>query len=220
MVIVPAGEFWMGSDSGDADESPTHLVYLDEFYIDLYEVTNAAYQVCVLNGVCGEPQDSSYYSDPAWAAHPVVYIDWYAAESYCEWRGARLPSESEWEKAARGTDQRTFPWGEGIDGSYANYNGELGGTTPVGSYGFGASAYGLYDMAGNVWEWVLDWYSNTYYQESPASNPFGPESGDGPVLRGGSFPDGAEFLRASYRLYKEPTFNNSDVGFRCARYAP
>lgn len=164
MVLVPAGEFTMGSENGADDEKPVHQVDLDAFYIDTYEVSNVLYKTCVDAGVCKEPRDvqshtrSNYYDNPRYDNYPVIYVDWYMATAYCEWRGARLPIESEWEKAARGTVGRTYPWGEGIDCSLSNYGACFGDTTAVGSYESDKSPYGVYDMAGNVMEWVADWY--------------------------------------------------------------
>jgi len=166
MRYVPSGAFSMGSNSGEADEHPVHVVDLSAYYMDKFEVTNIQYKACVDAGRCQIPQldsatRSNYYGNPGYNDYPVIVVSWSVAKTYCEWRGARLPSEAEWEKAARGTDGRTYPWGEGINCNRANY-GKLrrcvGDTTRVGSYESGRSPYGLYDMVGNVWEWVSDWY--------------------------------------------------------------
>jgi formylglycine-generating enzyme required for sulfatase activity len=220
MVLVPEGKFTMGSNSGEADEKPPHEVFLDAFHIDKYEVTNAFYKVCVEAGVCQQPA-TDRYNNSQYAQHPVVYVDWNMAKEYCEWRGARLPTEAEWEKAARGTDGRTYPWGEGIDCSYANYDDGtkscVGDTTPVGKYPKGVSPYGAYDMAGNLREWVADWYDPNYYSSSPDTNPPGPANGDSRVWRGGSWVSGVGDLRSADRVRSLPTRASSDLGFRCSR---
>lgn len=158
MVLVPEGEFTMGSDIGPSVEQPAHKVFLDTYYIDKFEVTNVQYKVCVEEGVCEQPTDATNFNNSDYAQHPVVWVDWNMARTYCEWRGARLPTEAEWEKAARGTDGRTYPWGEKLDSTYANYGKRINNTTSVGEYPKGVSPYGAYDMAGNVWEWVDSWY--------------------------------------------------------------
>lgn len=242
MVLIPAGEFTMGRSAKDEftgcqalnqdcqlsafmDEEPVHQVALDAFSIDKTEVTNAFYQACEDQGTCTPPQASNsntqanYYGNPEFSDYPVIYVTWEQAKTYCEWRGARLPTEAEWEKAARGTDGRTYPWGENIDESFANFNYRVGDTTAVGSYEKGKSPYGLYDMAGNVWEWVADWYSETYYGQSPAENPTGPASGTMRVLRGGSWGLVGLSVSASYRYANDPVATSPDLGFRCAKDA-
>jgi formylglycine-generating enzyme required for sulfatase activity len=221
MVLIPAGEFLMGSTDADkdaaSDEKPQHKVYLDAYDIDLTEVTNTMYRACVEAGVCSKPS-CSYYDDSGRAQHPVVCVDWNQAVAYCEWRGARLPTEAEWEKAARGTDGRIYPWGESIECDRANYGGTygcVGDTTKVGSYPSGASPYGLLDMAGNVWEWVQDWYLETFYQNTPFENPLGPSSGEYRVLRGGSWYGNDNYLRVAVRYNLNPTGQISSIGFRC-----
>jgi formylglycine-generating enzyme required for sulfatase activity len=217
MVYVLAGEFIMGSDEGDIDEQPMHTVYLDAFYIDRTEVTNAQYRECAEAGACSQPQDTVWYNDPNRAEHPVVWVSWCQANDYCRWAGERLPTEAEWEKAARGTDGRTYPWGEGIDCDRAQYSECGGGTVPVGSKPQGASPYGALDMAGNVWEWVADWYDSGYYSRSPGRNPPGPDYGRYRVLRGGSWYDGQRDARCAIRFLYNPWIRFNDVGFRCAR---
>jgi formylglycine-generating enzyme required for sulfatase activity len=219
MNLVPAGTFKMGSEKYD-DEKPIHDVYLDAFYMDMYEVTNAAYKNCVDAGKCELPSNADKYNDAAYAEHPVVYVNWNQAKTYCEWRGSRLPTEAEWEKAARGVDGRTYPWGEGIDCSKANYYGCVRSTSEVGSYESGKSPYGIYDMAGNAREWVNDWYDENYYQNSPASNPLGPSSGQYRVLRGGSWYYSDNLARSAYRFSNSPDLINFNFGFRCARSLP
>jgi formylglycine-generating enzyme required for sulfatase activity len=258
LVLVSAGEFIMGSaDFEGTAEQPVHMVYLDAFYIDRYEVTNALYKDCVDAGACQPPQSigsstrSAYYGSPDFDNYPVIYVDWNMAKTYCEWRGGGLPTEAQWEKAGRGTDGRTYPWGEGIDCNRANYNkvisssGEVGcpvelpslgsfvsyqpgslsiglgvitgDTTVVGSYERGRSPYGVYDMAGNVYEWVADWDSD--YQSSPASNPLGPDTGERRILRGGSYGDSEYNVRVTTRAGDDPRVASDFYGFRCAKDA-
>lgn len=216
MVRVPAGPFEMGSAGGESDERPVHTVELDGYYIDKYEVTNELYQVFVQATGGEQPR---YASDNRFntAQQPVMGVSWFDADGYCAWAGLRLPTDAEWEKTARATDGRTYPWGEGIDADKTNYGNNIGRTTPVGSYPAGVSPYGAYDLAGNVWEWVADWYDRRYYGSSPSSNPTGPSSGSSRVLRGGSWYDTPEGLRASNRLWLGPRFRFLDVGFRCAQ---
>jgi formylglycine-generating enzyme required for sulfatase activity len=230
MVLVPAGNFVMGSTKGDLDERPIHSVYLNAYYIDKFEVTNALYQACVNTGTCKPPVHadsytrSSYYGNPFYNDYPVVWVDWNMAKAYCEWRGARLPTEAEWEKAARGAEELTYPWGKGVDCQKANFtrghNACVVGTSKVGTYEGGKSPYGVYDMAGNVWEWVADWYSATYYASSLTSNPPGPDAGRARVLRGGSWNRGEMDIRSSNRVNYAPNYNNFDAGFRCASSLP
>jgi serine/threonine-protein kinase len=229
MRLVSVGEFTMGGETYD-DEKPIHDVYLDAFYMDTYEVTNARYQDCVNVGVCDPPKQSGsythslYYGNSQFDNYPVIYVDWNMATTYCEWRGAQLPTEAEWEKAARGTDGRTYPWGEGISCSRANYYGGskfcVGDTSPVGSYESGKSPYGIYDMAGNVWEWVADWYSETYYQSSPFENPVGPGTGQYRALRGGSWDLYDSYVRSAFRRWNVPLYIGYNFGFRCSRSLP
>jgi formylglycine-generating enzyme required for sulfatase activity len=227
MRLVPAGIFPMGSNDGEANEKPIHDVYLNGYYIDQYEVTNVFYKACVDAGVCEPPKAfssnarPSYYGNPSFDTYPVVYVSWTMAKTYCEWRGATLPTEAQWEKAARGTDGRTYPWGEKIDNTFANYFDYVHDTSSVGSYPSGISPYGLYDMAGNVWEWVSDWYLVNYYLYSSLENPFGPDTGQFRVLRGGSWEEDSDDVRSSHRDRNIPTYSMMvQYGFRCARPAP
>ncbi|MBN1995201.1 MAG: SUMF1/EgtB/PvdO family nonheme iron enzyme [Anaerolineae bacterium] len=237
MVLVPAGPFEMGSDNGQDDEKPIHTVTLDAFYIDQYELTNSRYAACVEAGVCAPPSSTrsstrdSYYGNPEYNEYPVIYVNWEQAQTYCRWRGARLPTEAEWEKAARGVDGRAYPWGNDFDGSRLNfcdkscgfdwadknYDDGYADTAPVGSYPIGASPYQVYDMAGNVWEWTADWYASDYYANSPPENPPGPASGEYRVVRGGAWSNNSLSARAAARYGFAPASSNYGLGFRCVR---
>jgi eukaryotic-like serine/threonine-protein kinase len=223
MVYVPEGEFLMGSPAGEGadDEHPQHEVYLDAFWIDRYEVSNSQYQLCVEAGAC---KPSQYAGDSKFdgADQPVVGVDWEDASSYCGWIGAQLPTEAQWEKAARGEEGWTYPWGnEPATCDYAVMDDGGSGcgknsTWDVGSKPAGASVYGAMDMAGNVWEWVADWYDGTYYKDAPERNPTGPSSGTARVLRGGSWNYNVLDVRAANR-YNNPDNGSNNVGCRCAR---
>ncbi len=215
MAYIPAGEFIMGSDEGENNERPAHTVYLDAYWIDQTEVTSTMYLACLEAGDCVTPPERTYLDDPAYANHPVVYLDWDAAQNYCQQIGGRLPSEAEWEKAARGTDGRTYPWGESIDCEKANYGRCVDDTTPVGSYEAGRSPYGLYDMAGNVWEWTADWYGVHVYENAPFENPTGAESGLFRTLRGGSWLTGDWNARITDRYVDDVPILRNQIGFRC-----
>ncbi|MBN2386388.1 MAG: SUMF1/EgtB/PvdO family nonheme iron enzyme [Anaerolineales bacterium] len=223
MVYVPAGAFPMGSREGASDEEPVHTVTLEAYWIDRTEVTNGMYAACVAEGACPPPSSarsntrSPYYGNPAYADYPVIYVDWNDAQAYCEWTGGRLPSEAEWEKAARGTDGRRYPWGDlSPTAERANYHGSsVGDTQAVGSFPAGASPYGALDMAGNVWEWTADWYDAHYYSRSPEANPTGPASGTYRLLRGGSWDYIGSFLRSALRLRATSGNSSYGIGFRC-----
>ena len=211
----------MGSPGqGFDNEHPQHTVYLDAFWIDKTEVTAAQFRKCVEAGACSAPVTGGLctYGNGAKSNHPVDCIDSSEAEAFCEWAGRRLPSEAEWEKAARGTDGRIYPWGDQKpDATLANFNNNVGSTTPVGQYPAGASPYGALDMAGNAWEWVTDWYDIGYYALSPRENPPGPETGSAQVLRGGSSDAPVEFVRAAFRYWEAPDYRVNTLGFRCVR---
>jgi formylglycine-generating enzyme required for sulfatase activity len=230
-VDVPAGGFLMGSATSDAfagsDEKPQHTVYLDAFSIMQIEVTNAMYAKCVEVGACEPPSSrasfnpinrSHYYENPEFANYPVVYVSWEDASNYCAWAGGRLPTEAEWEKAARGSDGRLYPWGDELpDAQRGNFDGNVADTTPVGAYPTGVSPYGALDMAGNVREWTADWYDERYYWTSPAQNPPGPDAGQLRVLRGGAWNGQAWDVRAAYRLETSSYNGDGLIGFRCVR---
>jgi formylglycine-generating enzyme required for sulfatase activity len=227
LLYVPAGEFEMGIDSGPlSDNHPAHKVSLNVFWIDKTEVTNGMYAKCVDAGVCNYPAYAlsnshiNYYGNPKFSAYPVIHVSWIAANVYCTWADRRLPTEAEWEKAARGTDGRSYPWGnDAPNNGLLNYNGAIGDTTKVGEYPDGDSPYGALDMAGNVSEWVNDWYEPGYYGKSPYFNPQGLAIGKYKVLRGGSYKSSASsddvlvFSRDMNLLADE----SGTTGFRCAR---
>ena len=272
MVLIPAGEFQMGSNDSEAqndekpvhtyrlrrlknpmtnseaqnDEKPVHTVYLDAFYMDVYEVTNAQYKKFVdANPGWGKGRIPRNYHNGDYLKqwnrnsypnsypsgkgnHPVEYVSWYGAMAYSKWAGKRLPTEAEWEKAARGgLVGKTYPWGDSIDSSKANYGGNVGGTTAVGSYP--PNGYGLYDMGGNVWEWCLDAYDANFYSKSPRRNPIAGAGSivqvtdnftnvkNSRVLRGGAWDFNPEYLRAANHVRNNPAVTNDVSGFRCVR---
>jgi formylglycine-generating enzyme required for sulfatase activity len=239
MVFVPAGEFLMGIDAGGwgagVFESPQHLVALEAFFIDQTEVTNNQYQICVAAGVCKPPEENSsysyvtYFGDEGFNDYPVLHVSWYQALSYCNWAGGRLPTEEEWEYAARETDGRWYPWGNQFDGSLLNYcdlnctllesdklyNDGYGDTAPVGSYPKGVSWCGALDMMGNVWEWVMDWmavYPGYPADERPPSVPLNTYR----VIRGGAWDTNQTHIYVAYRNWLNPVHVHDSVGFRCA----
>jgi eukaryotic-like serine/threonine-protein kinase len=218
MVYVPEGEFLMGSEDGMYDEKPEHMVYLDAFWIYKFEVTNMQFKKCIEAGICSDSSLFSYGDN----SFPAC-VNWFQAKDYCEWIGGRLPTEAEWEKAARGIDGRDYPWGnENPTCDFANFVNCVGGPQPVGSYPDGASPYGALDMIGNVSEWVADWWAEDYYGDSPYKNPLGPIYGKYRVLRGGDFLDG--FLDGPARAWsRENLFIEQEdspggnTGIRCVR---
>ena len=238
MVLIPAGEFRMGSSDGEFDEKPVHTVYVDAFYMDVYEVTNAQYKKFVdANPQWRKDQISSRYHDGHYlehwtgnrygsGSHPVVYVSWYGAMAYAKWAGKRLPTEAEWEKAARGgLSGKKYPWGNLLDSSKAKYRG--GGTTDAGTYP--PNKYGFYDMAGNVWEWCLDAYDGNFYKSSPHRNPVAGADGilqatskftivkTPRVLRGGAWGSSRSTLRVSDRRRFSPVLTDNGSGFRCVK---
>ena len=220
MIEIPAGPFTMGSDTGDPDEAPVHEVDLPAFEIDQLEVINADFaQFVEATGYQTDAEKegrSKNWRDDAEGKdnHPVVRVSWNDAVAYCEWLGKRLPTEAEWEKAARGTDGRTYPWGDEWDSSKANVKETgLRGTAAVGSFGTGVSPYGVEDMAGNVWEWTADWYE-PYPGSTYDSEYFGQKF---QVVRGGGWFEMADAVRTTNRDLTSPTAANDDIGFRCTR---
>lgn len=216
ILFVPAGEFIMGAEDGEPDESPIHEIFLTSYWIDETEVTNAMYELCVDSGACTPPINQEFYGKSKYSDYPVVYVSWDDAKIYCEWAGRRLPTEAEWEKAARGTNGQIYPWGDESDCKKANYNSCFGSIRNVGIDVYSPSPYGAFDMAGNAWEWVADWYSDNYYKTSPYENPPGPSSGTNRSLRGGSFESISSTIRTAERSYGAPDAPKEKYGFRCA----
>jgi formylglycine-generating enzyme required for sulfatase activity len=224
-AMIPAGEFWMGVDGlqGLDDERPRHRVTLDAYAMDVHEVTVALYSIFLKKTGRTPPLFWDTVDVKQHADRPVIGVDWEDADAYCRWAGKRLPTEAEWEHAARGEDERPYPWGNltptpefanyGI-GARFSYDQTL---MPVGHYEKGKSPYGLYDMAGNVWEWVQDWYATNYYEVSDKHNPRGPEAGQFKVLRGGSWSELPKYLLTYGRFKLPPNTRNSYIGFRCAK---
>jgi serine/threonine-protein kinase len=219
-LYVPNGEFVMGTNDGFPMEAPAHAVYLNAFWIDQTEVTNAMYEKCMREKGCSSPSmsDNPYFGKWIYRDHPVVYIEWEQAAEYCQWAGRELPTEAQWEKAARGTDERNFPWGKGRPNPrLANFNESLiGGSVSVFRYPLGASPYGALNMVGNVREWVADWFSRTYYQISPYANPAGPETGTERSMRSGAYDANANEITTTRRYKHEPQSAGLSRGFRCA----
>ena len=225
MVYIPAGTFKMGSDTGGDNEKPVHDVNLDAFWIDRTEVTNAQYARCVSAGKCADPSEtksatrSSYYGDSQYADYPVIFLSWDDANNYCTWAGGQLPTEAQWEYAARGPEGYTYPWGnDEPNDTLLNHNLDVGDTATVGSYPAGASWVGALDLAGNVGEWVQDWYG--LYSSSAQTNPTGPTSGTYRVLRGGAWSYYAANNSMAYRMYVFPDDSFDNLGFRCAAAGP
>jgi len=222
MVLIPAGPFIMGADKGGVDEAPKRTVYLDGYEINQFEVTQFHYGEFVLATSHRSPlsryvKNIDYLNN---ANQPVVYVSWSDAYDYCQWRGERLPSEAEWEKAARGLDGNTFPWEGEPQATFANFKGisDKGVfTMTIGSYEMDKSPFSIYDMAGNIREWVQDWYEEQYYHHAPERNPIGPKFGEMKVMRGSSWIDSQMAGRTSFRLKMVPAYRDTAVGFRCAK---
>ncbi|HUU46329.1 MAG TPA: formylglycine-generating enzyme family protein [Acidobacteriota bacterium] len=220
LVLIPGGEFVMGKD-GEGDYSPAHTVRIDSFYIDRYEVTSAQYfEFCESTGAKLPEfwEMGVFNSGPDYQNHPVVGVSWGDAKAYAEWRGMRLPTEAEWEYAGRGgLVGMSYPTGDEIDSSTANYTieGVATGTVPVGSYP--PNGFGLHDMSGNVSEWVADYYDGDYYAVAPVDNPTGPEKGKFRVFRGGGWHSGPFCNRVYFRNALPSNFRDYNLGFRCAR---
>jgi formylglycine-generating enzyme required for sulfatase activity len=223
----------MGAAESDtqalADEKPRHLVSLEAFWIDRTEVTNNMFAKCVAAGSCNErtyspylwgvrlPNGTPYYGEVKYRDAPVIMLDSNEAQAYCQWAGRRLPSEAEWEKAARGTDERVYPWGVTLDCEHASFLGCEKEPGDVTSHPLGVSPYGALNMSGNMWEWVGDWYDPDYYQHSPAQNPTGPALGEFRTIRGGGWHSNPAQLRATNRSTGKPEHStDGEIGFRCA----
>ncbi len=234
MLFIPVSEtpFIRGTPNGRPDERPVKEIYVGPFYIDPFETTNAQYEECVKDGGCTPASRYEGFTKPDL---PVVGVNWFQARQYCRWAGKRLPTEAEWEKAARGLRRRKYPWGDTWQPAYANWRDDDGGdgeekegkgidgyagTAPVGSYEKGKSAYGAYDMSGNVAEWVLDWYKRNYYAVGNTHKPRGPSTGDLKVLRGGSWFSRHDLRRGELRTTSRTPLNpytaRAYIGLRCA----
>lgn len=222
MVEIPEGPFTMGYDQGNPDEAPAHPVYLQAFFIDLKEVTQSEYDRFVKMTKREEPkvpvfeEDISKLTDPDF---PVVGVGWNDGFGYCRWAGKRLPTEAEWEKAARGEGRRMYPWGNEFSYTFSNVDGDDDGfpyLAPVGSYEVGRSPYGVYDMTGNVAEWVADSYHPKYYQYTPFRDPPGPEASEFKVIRGGTWRDSKLNARVTKRFSAKMWRTDATMGFRCA----
>jgi formylglycine-generating enzyme required for sulfatase activity len=254
MVEIPSGLFKMGLSFDQVsrilkictkvdkacslwwfkDEMPRHNVYVDKYWIDVYEVTNQKYLEFVkatghrpaLDNTCKTKacRQGNLWKGKSFPEkignQPVTQVNWHDAVSYCKWRGKRLPTEAEWEKAARGPSGNMYPWGNSAPPGKATYRRKWRGDstmTNVGSYPTGVSVYGVHDMAGNVWEWVADWYDRHYYKEKIRNNPRGPKSGEFKVVRGGSWVNYADTLHSAFRRWSRPKVRFNDTGFRCAK---
>lgn len=218
-IYIPAGDFLMGSGNNPKTDNRQHQVYLDAYWIDKVVITNAMYARCLKARACTHPAAyDTYYGVWAYRDYPVVYVNWYQADQYCHWADRSLPTEAQWEKAARGTDGRRYPWGNQLPNPHlANFNLSLiGEPVPVYRYPLGASPYGVLNMAGNVREWIADWYGVNYYQSSPTDNPKGPITGTERSLRSGSYAEDQQQISVYTRFKHLPDSAGLNRGFRCA----
>ncbi|MBN1104700.1 MAG: SUMF1/EgtB/PvdO family nonheme iron enzyme [Deltaproteobacteria bacterium] len=218
MIMVPAGHFWMGSrveESRNESEKPRHRVLLNTYYIDKFPVTNQSYRRFVKETGCPEPP---HWADPQFnhPLQPVVGVSWQEAEAYAQWANKRLPTEAEWEKAARGPEGFIYPWGNQFAAGKANVDYTMNQTSQVGRFPGGASAYGCQDLIGNVWEWCADWFEEKYYGSSPSQNPQGPKKGQKRVIRGGAWDTISFNCRNAFRFFAGPASKARNIGFRCA----
>ena len=218
MNQVPGGHCWIGSSPGESKnetEKPRHRVYVATFYIDKFPVTNEKYLKFI--EATGNPEPP-FFKDPTYnnATQPVVGVSWYDAMEYAKWAQKRLPTEAEWEKAAKGESGLTFPWGDEFSAERANVDFFLDRTSPVDQFSDGAGTYGCFDMIGNVWEWCLDWFDGRYYSISPTENPQGPKNGKKKVIRGGAWDTIYLNARCAFRFFSDPTTKSANIGFRCA----
>ena len=244
MIYVPPGQFRMGFDEGEKIEAPSHMIDLNSFYIDETEVTNGEYAQCVDAGACDPPNSPNatyhpaYYGSSNYDNYPVIFVNWYDAYTFCEWRDARLPTEAEWEKAAGFDPEQMlklrYPWGNAFDGVRLNscdvncsqaegsvsFDDGHADTAPVGTYPDGRSSVGIYDLSGNVMEWVADWYGREYYVESTDTNPLGPLEGEYKIVRGGSWLSSADKTNVTSRISYDPLAYFATLGFRCAMDLP
>jgi len=226
MIEVPEGPFKMGSKEGDHDEVPEHQVYLATFYIDKYEVTQGEYDRFFKMTKRGKPFVPVFDDDPSKILKPeyaAMGMSWSDAAAYCQWAGKRLPTEAEWEKAAKGEGNRRYPWGDTLNAKHANLDGEDDGfkyLAPPGKFEAGRSFYGVYDMAGNAAEWVADTYDEKYYAKTPYRDPKGPEEGQNRVIRGGSWRESPIGARVSKRFQAKLWRTDATIGFRCAKNGP
>jgi formylglycine-generating enzyme required for sulfatase activity len=221
LMYVPAGDFTMGSGASDA---PQRTVALDGYWIYQTEVTKSMYAYCVSIGACAPPAQANIvqeYQNPFYSNYPMVAVTWDMASNYCAWAGGGLPSEAQWEKAARGASGAQYPWGDDDpDCSLGNFNGCVGALTDSTAFPDSASPFGVLDMAGNVFEWVNDYYAESYFSSAPAVNPTGPESGEFRVVRGSSFESPASQAAVTIRRPGANAFSSHDLGFRCVIQQP